>query len=46
MKARALARGKEMLGIQGFVRTTRADFRHNLELLKRAGVTKSFDFKY
>lgn len=37
---------KEKLGIQGFIKTTKADFRHTLPLLKRAGVTKSFDFKY
>ena len=37
---------KEKLGIQGYIKTTKADFRHTLPLLKRAGVTKSFDFKY
>jgi ABC-type phosphate/phosphonate transport system substrate-binding protein len=37
---------KEKLGIQGYIRTTKDDFKHTLSLLKKAGVTKSFDFKF
>ena len=35
---------KNKLGIQGYVKTSGADFRHTFSLLKKAGVTKSFDF--
>lgn len=37
---------KAKLDIQGYIPTTRDDFKHTLTLLKRAGVTKSFDFSY
>jgi len=37
---------KEKLGIQGYIKTTKEDFKHTLSMLKRAGVTKAFDFKY
>ena len=37
---------KEKLGIQGYIKTTKDDFKHTLSLLKKAGVTKSFDFKF
>jgi len=37
---------KERLSIQGFIKTTKEDFRHTLSLLKKAGVTKAFDFKF
>jgi ABC-type phosphate/phosphonate transport system substrate-binding protein len=37
---------KEKLKIQGFIKTTKEDFKHTLSLLKKAGVTKTFDFKF
>ncbi len=37
---------KNKLGIQGYATTTRADFKHTIFLLKKAGVTKSFDFNF
>lgn len=37
---------KDKLGIKGYVKTTKDNFKHNLELLKAAGVTKSFNFAY
>jgi len=37
---------KKIMKIQGFVETTTKDFDHTLALLKKAGVTKSFDFAY
>lgn len=37
---------KESLKIGGFVKTTDADFKHTLALLKKAGVTKAFNFKF
>jgi len=37
---------KKKLGITGFIKTTRGDFRFTIPLLKRAGVDKSFDFSF
>lgn len=37
---------KEALKVTGFIPTADKDFKHTLELLKRAGVTKDFNFKY
>lgn len=37
---------KEKLDIVKFIKTTNNDFKHTLELVKRAGVTPSFDFKF
>lgn len=37
---------KDKLGIKGYIKTTEKDFKHTLSLLKKAGVTKSFDFKF
>ncbi|MDP2279046.1 MAG: PhnD/SsuA/transferrin family substrate-binding protein [Nitrospirota bacterium] len=37
---------KEKLSIQGYIKTTKEDFKHTLSLLKKAGVTKAFDFKF
>ncbi len=37
---------KEKLNVQGFIKTTKEDFKHTLSLLKKAGVTKTFDFKF
>ncbi|MBI4689772.1 MAG: PhnD/SsuA/transferrin family substrate-binding protein [Nitrospirae bacterium] len=37
---------KEKLSIQGYIKTTKEDFKHTLSLLKKAGVTKTFDFKF
>lgn len=37
---------KESLGIQGYKKTSAKDFEHTLPLLKKAGVTPAFNFKY
>jgi ABC-type phosphate/phosphonate transport system substrate-binding protein len=37
---------RNSLKIQGFIATTDKDFKHTLGLLKQAGVTKDFGFKY
>jgi ABC-type phosphate/phosphonate transport system substrate-binding protein len=37
---------KSSMEIQGFLKTTPKDFEHTLLLLKKAGVTKSFNFAY
>ncbi len=37
---------KEKLGIAGFIQTTQKDFKHTLELLKKAGITKDFNFSF
>jgi len=37
---------KDSLKITKFIKTTNSDFKSTLALLKKAGVTKSFDFKY
>jgi len=37
---------KNKLDIQGYIPTTRTDFKHTLTLLKQAGVTKSFDYSF
>lgn len=41
----AAAVRKEM-DIQGFIKTTKADFKHTLELFQRAGVDRSFNFEF
>jgi ABC-type phosphate/phosphonate transport system substrate-binding protein len=37
---------KESLKMREFIRTTEADFKHTLAMLKRAGVTKDWAFKF
>lgn len=37
---------KDSLGITGYIATTDEDFKHTIGLLKRAGVSESFNFKY
>ncbi len=37
---------KDSLNIQGYIKTTKDDFNHTIALLKKAGVTKDFNFKY
>ncbi len=37
---------KSSMEIRGFLNTTHKDFEHTLALLKKAGVTKSFNFAY
>jgi ABC-type phosphate/phosphonate transport system substrate-binding protein len=37
---------RDSLKIQGFITTSDKDFKHTLGLLKKAGVTKDFGFKY
>jgi len=34
------------LGIQGYIETSDSDFKHTIALLKKAGVNKSFNFKF
>lgn len=37
---------RDELGIKAYIKTTTSDFKHTLELLKRAGVDKSFNFSF
>ena len=37
---------KDSLGISRFIKTTSAEFKGTLDLLKKSGVTRSFNFKY
>jgi len=37
---------KDVMTIRGFTRTTAADFKYTLELLKKAGVDRSFNFTF
>lgn len=37
---------KNALGIEGYIITTKDDFKHTLNILNRAGVTKDFDFEF
>jgi ABC-type phosphate/phosphonate transport system substrate-binding protein len=37
---------RDELGIKGYIKTTPSDFKHTMELLKRAGVDKSFNFSF
>ena len=37
---------REQMKIMGYIKTTKADFSHTLELLNKAGVDKGFDFEY
>jgi ABC-type phosphate/phosphonate transport system substrate-binding protein len=37
---------RTQLNIQGYIKTTKTDFGHTMELLKKAGVTKSFNFTF
>jgi len=37
---------KDKLGVQGYIKTTKEDFRHTLSLLEKAGVTTAFDYQY
>ncbi len=39
-------KAKNALGILGYIETTEKDFKHTLSLLKSAGVTKDFNFKF
>lgn len=36
---------QEAAGIEGYVKTTREDYKHTIELLTKAGVTATYDFK-
>jgi ABC-type phosphate/phosphonate transport system substrate-binding protein len=43
----ALAKAvRDGLGIKGYIKTTTADFKHTMKLLKQAGVDKSFNFAF
>jgi len=37
---------KDAMNIMGFIKTTEDDFSHTLELLKKAGVNKNYNFKF
>lgn len=37
---------RSSMGMKSFVRTTPKDFEHNLSMLKRAGIDKTFDFTF
>ncbi len=37
---------KSKLNAQSFIKTTEQDFKHTLNLLKKAGVTKDFEYKF
>ena len=37
---------KKGLGIMGYIETSKKDFAHTISLLKAAGVTRDFDFKF
>jgi len=37
---------RDSLDIKGFIKTTPADFKHTMELLRKAGVSKSFNFQF
>jgi len=37
---------RDQLNIQGYIKTTDADFKHTFELLKKAGVNQSFNFAF
>lgn len=37
---------RDEMQIRGFIATTKADFKHTMELLRRAGVDKSFNFQF
>ena len=37
---------RDNMGIQSYIKTTPADFSHTLQLLKKAGVDKSFNFSF
>jgi ABC-type phosphate/phosphonate transport system substrate-binding protein len=45
-KSKEAQAAREELGIQGYIKTTTSDFKHTLELLKEAGVDKSFNFSF
>jgi ABC-type phosphate/phosphonate transport system substrate-binding protein len=40
------AAAKNSLEIQGYIKTTTNDFHHTINMLKSAGVTKAFSFRY
>ena len=45
-KSKEARAARDELGIQAYIKTTTSDFRHTLELLKKAGVDKSFNFSF
>ncbi len=42
----AASDAREQMKIMGYIKTTKADFSHTLEMLGKAGVDKGFDFEY
>ena len=45
-KSKEAQAAREELGIQSYIKTTTSDFKHTLELLRKAGVDKSFNFSF
>ncbi|MFZ2196976.1 MAG: PhnD/SsuA/transferrin family substrate-binding protein [Thermodesulfovibrionales bacterium] len=45
-KSKDAQAARDELGIQSYIKTTTSDFKHTLELLKKAGVDKSFNFSF
>ena len=45
-KSKEARAARDELGIQGYIKTTVSDFRHTMELLKKAGVDKTFNFSF
>ena len=37
---------RERMNVKGYIKTTEKDFQHTLGLLKRAGISKSFNFEF
>lgn len=45
-KSKEAQAARDELGIQSYIKTTTSDFKHTMELLRKAGVDKSFDFSF
>jgi len=45
-KSKEATAARDELGIRAYIKTTTSDFKHTLELLKKAGVDKSFNFSF
>ena len=45
-KSQEARAARDELGVESYIKTTTSDFKHTLELLKKAGVDKSFNFSF
>jgi ABC-type phosphate/phosphonate transport system substrate-binding protein len=45
-KSKEARAARDELGIQAYIKTSTADFKHTMELLRKAGVDKSFNFSF